>query len=70
MHAAYREAKAEIGTSIVAVYNKLNGLETHTSAELVRYSARVFTPLIAQVGGEACALAARLSDQDCRWQLY
>ena len=30
----------------------LNGLETHTSAELVRYSARAFTPLIAQVGGE------------------
>jgi IS4 transposase len=26
-------------------------LETHTSAELVRYSARVLTPLIEQVGG-------------------
>jgi hypothetical protein len=52
VHAAYRGAKAEVGTSIVAVYNKLNGLETHTSAELVRYSARAFTPLIAQVGGE------------------
>lgn len=52
VHAAYRDAKAEVGTSIVAVYNKLNGLETHTSAELVRYSARAFTPLIAQVGGQ------------------
>ena len=36
VQAAYREAKAEVGTSIVAVYNTLNGLETHTSAELVR----------------------------------
>ena len=52
VHAASREAKAEVGTSIVAVYNTLNGIETHTSAELVRYSARAFTPLIAQVGGE------------------
>ncbi len=52
IHAAYRDAHADVGTSIVSVYNKLNGLELHTSAELVRYSARAFTPLIAQVGGE------------------
>lgn len=52
IHAAYRDAPAEVGTSIVSVYNKLNGLELHTSAELVRYSARAFTPLIAHVGGE------------------
>src|SRR5215510_5554577 len=31
---------------------QLNGLETHTSSELVRYSAAQFTPLIEQVGGE------------------
>jgi hypothetical protein len=41
VHAAYREKQAEGGTSIVSVYNKLNGLETHTSAELVRSSGRV-----------------------------
>ena len=52
IHAAYRDAQADVGTSIVSVYNKLNGLELHTSAELVRYSARAFTPLIAHVGGE------------------
>jgi IS4 transposase len=52
VHAAYRDQKAAVGTSIVSVYNKLNGLETHTSAELVRYSGRVVTPLIAQVDGE------------------
>ena len=37
------------------VYNKLNGMETHTLAELVRYSAIVLQPLIEQVGG-ACTL--------------
>jgi hypothetical protein len=37
---------------VVSVYNKLNGLETHTAAELVRYSAHELTPLIEQVGGE------------------
>lgn len=52
VHAAYREKQAEVGASIVSVYNKLNGLETHTSAELVRYSGRVLTPLIRQVDGQ------------------
>lgn len=52
VHAAYRDKKAEVGTSVVSVYNKLNGLETHTSAELVRYSGRVLRPLIEHVGGE------------------
>jgi hypothetical protein len=41
-----------VGTSITSVYNKLNGLETHTSAELVRYSARELAPLIEHVGGQ------------------
>ena len=41
---------------MVSVYNKLQEIETHTSAELVRYSARKFTPLIEQVGGVAAAL--------------
>jgi hypothetical protein len=34
------------------VSNKLNGLETHTSAALVRSSASVLTPLIEQLDGE------------------
>ena len=49
IHAAYRDHETDTG---VSVYNKLNGLETHTAAELVRYSARELTPLIEQVGGE------------------
>jgi Transposase DDE domain len=52
VRAAYLAQEADVGTSIVSVYNKLNGLETRTSAELVRYSAREFAPLIAQMGGE------------------
>src|SRR3989441_4525005 len=52
VRAAYRAHEADVGTSIISVYNKLNGLETHTSAELVRYSAREFAPLIASMGGE------------------
>jgi Transposase DDE domain len=51
VRAAYLAQEAAVGTSIVSVYNKLNGLETRTSAELVRYSAREFAPLIAQMDG-------------------
>jgi hypothetical protein len=40
VHAAYRAHEAQVGTSVVSVYNKLQEIETHTSAELVRYSAR------------------------------
>jgi hypothetical protein len=52
VRAAYRAHEANVGTSIISVYNKLNGLETHTSAELVRYSARELAPLIAHMDGE------------------
>jgi hypothetical protein len=53
VHAAYRNHEDTVGTSRVSVSNKLNGLETHTSAALVRDSATVLRPLIDQVGG-AC----------------
>jgi hypothetical protein len=66
VHAAYREKQAEVGTSVVSVYNKLNGLETRTSAELVRYSGRVLTPLIEDVGGtrESWRLGYRVKSVD------
>ena len=51
VRAAYRARAPEMATSLTSVYNKLSGLETHTSSELVRYSAAAFTPLIEQVGG-------------------
>lgn len=52
VRAAYQAHQDDVGTSLVSVYNKLNGLETHTAAELVRYSAREFAPLIEHMGGE------------------
>jgi len=52
VRAAYQAQQDDVGTSLVSVYNKLNGLETQTSAELVRYSAREFAPLIKEMGGE------------------
>jgi hypothetical protein len=51
VRAAYRDQEAKVGASLISLYNKLNGVETHTSAELVRYSATVLAPLIAQLDG-------------------
>jgi len=69
LHAAYRHHEDTVGTSVVSVSNKLNGVETHTSAELVRYSATVLRPLIAQVGG-GCApwlpgMRVKIVDSNC-----
>ena len=52
VRAAYQAQQDNVGASLVSVYNKLNHLETHTAAELVRYSAREFAPIIAHMGGE------------------
>ena len=52
VRAAYREQEDSVGASLISVYNKLNGVETHTSAELVRYSATELRPLITQLDGE------------------
>ncbi len=52
VRAAYRAHAADVGTSIISVYNKLSGLETPTSSELVRSSARALAPRIAHMDGE------------------
>jgi hypothetical protein len=52
VRAAYQAQQDDVGASLVSVYNKLNHLETHTTAELVRYSARELAPIIAHMGGE------------------
>jgi hypothetical protein len=52
VRAAYQARASDIGTSLTSVYNKLNGLETHTSSELVRYRATELTPLIEAMGGQ------------------
>jgi hypothetical protein len=51
VRAAYREQADTVGASLIALYSKLNGVETHTSAELVRYSAAELAPLITQLHG-------------------
>lgn len=52
VRAAYQAQQDDVGASLVSVYNKLNNVETHTAAELVRYSARELAPIIVHMGGE------------------
>ena len=49
--AAHQASKEEIGVSVTSVYNKLNGIEVNTSAELVRYAAGAVTPVIEGLKG-------------------
>ena len=69
VHAAYQASKEDISVSITSVYNKLNGIETETSAELVRYAARQVTPIIEKLGGTKPAalpgLRLKLLDGNC-----
>ena len=51
VHAAYQATEEAIGVSIVSVYNKLNAMESHTSAGLVRYSVEALSPIIDEMGG-------------------
>jgi hypothetical protein len=51
VNAAYQASKEEIGVSLTSVYNKLNGIEVNTSAELVRYAAGAVTPIIEGLKG-------------------
>jgi hypothetical protein len=52
VRAAYQDHQDQVGASLISLYNKLNGVETHTAAALVRYSAAALRPLIAQLDGE------------------
>ena len=36
VRAAYRDHEDKVGASLISLSNKLHGVETHTSAELVR----------------------------------
>jgi hypothetical protein len=56
VNAAYQASPEEIGVSIQSLYEKLAGIETETSAELVRHTARRLEPLIRQMQGELPAL--------------
>ena len=69
VNAAYHASREEIGVSITSVYNKLNGIEATTSAELVRYAAREVSPVIEQLVGKGRSPLAgyrvKLLDGNC-----
>lgn len=69
VHAAYQASKEDICVSITSLYNKLNGIETNTSAELVRYAAKQVTPIIKKLGGTRPSplpgLQIKLLDGNC-----
>lgn len=50
-NAAYQASEEDIGVSITSVYNKLNGIETDTSAELVRFASSQARTVIEELGG-------------------
>ena len=51
IHSAYQASREGLNVSITSIYNKLNGIETKTSAQLVRYAVEQVTPLIKKLGG-------------------
>ena len=51
LHAAYQASPQEISVSVTSVYNKVDGIETETSASLVRYCADAVAPIIDKMGG-------------------
>jgi IS4 transposase len=52
VHAAYQASKEDICVSITSIYNKLNGIEPHTSAQLVRYATEQVEPIMEKLGGK------------------
>ncbi len=69
VHAAYQASKEDICVSITSVYNKLNGIETETSAQLVRYAAGQAAPIIRKLHGTnpdlLPGLRVKLLDGNC-----
>jgi hypothetical protein len=69
MSAAYQAQAHEIPVSIQSVYNKLKGIETQTSAHLVRDAALEAAALIEELGGARPALLpgyrVRILDGNC-----
>lgn len=51
LHAAYQASPQEIGVSVTSIYNKVDGVETETSASLVRYCADAVAPIIEEMNG-------------------
>lgn len=69
VHAAYQASKEDIRVSVTSLYNKLNGIEVKTSAELVRYAAGEMEEIIERLGGAKPpilpGLRVKLLDGNC-----
>jgi len=69
VHSAYQASRNEIAVSITSLYNKLNGIEPNTSAELVRYASGETAALIEALGGAQASLLpgfqVKLLDGNC-----
>ena len=69
VHAAYQASNEDISVSATSLYNKLNGIETNTSAELVRYAANAVMPIIKGLKGTMPSLlpgkTIKLLDGNC-----
>jgi hypothetical protein len=69
VHAAYQASKEDIAVSVTSLYNKLNGIEVNTSAELVRYAAAAVSPIIEALKGTRSSPVAgykvKLLDGNC-----
>ena len=50
VRASYLATPEQIAVSLTSVYNKLAGVETHVSAELVRYTYRQVQPVLHHLG--------------------
>jgi hypothetical protein len=51
IHAAYQSQKEQMNVSVTSVYNKLNGMETNVSAELVRETGASMEAIIRHLKG-------------------
>ena len=70
VHSAYQAAKEDISVSITSIYNKINGIEPDTSAELVRFASSQVQPIIRELGGSLALPVTRETDQTAGRQLY
>jgi hypothetical protein len=69
VHAACQASKEDISVSITSIYNKLNGIESSTSAQLVHYAVEQVEPIIRKLGGTGAPLLPgkriKLLDGNC-----
>ena len=69
VNAAFQASEEDIAVSVTSVYNKLNGIEPNTSAELVRYAAAQGIGIIEELKNQAKPLLpgfrVKLLDGNC-----